>query len=383
MTAQSELVPLDVVAAELYSDLRLAPLLRRLLARSGDLVGATAGSFSMVDDARHRYVKLAEHGAFCRLGQTFPLDEGVTGQVFAKRRPVVFDRYGDVPHGHVAGGNPAQGGAVAAIPVWWRGDVLGVNILFAGAAHRFTSAEVDQLEMISQLAAAGIVQAGAGDPSLSELIRRLPRSSSADPGQETVVTEVGVARPLSVSVTQVALDLVTLMERTAAQRASTTPVHVAVVHRADGLRLLVHAADDSDSPSVDRLAGAPAWQELVDTVGGGVEIEQIRAWGTVVRADLPYLDGKKWASPMPPTANPAPTVTSVPPTPREFQVLELLAEGAADKTIAEKLAISRKTVEKHVSAVLRKTGTESRTAAVMCALDREWLPGRLSRDHPG
>jgi DNA-binding NarL/FixJ family response regulator len=64
-------------------------------------------------------------------------------------------------------------------------------------------------------------------------------------------------------------------------------------------------------------------------------------------------------------------------------VLELLAEGAADKTIAEKLAISRKTVEKHVSAVLRKTGTESRTAAVMCALDREWLPGRLSRDHPG
>jgi DNA-binding NarL/FixJ family response regulator len=32
-------------------------------------------------------------------------------------------------------------------------------------------------------------------------------------------------------------------------------------------------------------------------------------------------------------------------------------------------------VEKHVGAVLRKTGTSSRTAAVMNALERGWLDG--------
>jgi hypothetical protein len=36
--------------------------------------------------------------------------------------------------------------------------------------------------------------------------------------------------------------------------------------------------------------------------------------------------------------------------------------------------ISPKTVEKHVGALLRKTGTTSRTAAVMRALERGWLP---------
>lgn len=41
--------------------------------------------------------------------------------------------------------------------------------------------------------------------------------------------------------------------------------------------------------------------------------------------------------------------------------------------MAEELLISPKTVEKHVGAVLRKTGTASRTAAVMCALERGWL----------
>jgi DNA-binding NarL/FixJ family response regulator len=48
-------------------------------------------------------------------------------------------------------------------------------------------------------------------------------------------------------------------------------------------------------------------------------------------------------------------------TPRERQVRGLVEEGLSDKLIAERLVISVKTVEKHVGALLRKTGAHSRT----------------------
>ncbi|MUK01324.1 hypothetical protein GM708_04925 [Vibrio cholerae] len=51
-------------------------------------------------------------------------------------------------------------------------------------------------------------------------------------------------------------------------------------------------------------------------------------------------------------------------TVRELQVRDLLAEGLTDKQIATRLVISVKTVEKHVSAMLRKTGARNRTMLV-------------------
>ncbi|MDN4612322.1 hybrid sensor histidine kinase/response regulator [Arthrobacter burdickii] len=51
-------------------------------------------------------------------------------------------------------------------------------------------------------------------------------------------------------------------------------------------------------------------------------------------------------------------------TVRELEVRDLLAEGLADKQIATRLGISAKTVEKHVGAMLRKTGARNRTMLV-------------------
>lgn len=51
-------------------------------------------------------------------------------------------------------------------------------------------------------------------------------------------------------------------------------------------------------------------------------------------------------------------------TPREHEVLSWMREGKRNADIAEILKCAVRTVEKHVESILRKTGTESRSAAI-------------------
>jgi two-component system, NarL family, nitrate/nitrite response regulator NarL len=51
-------------------------------------------------------------------------------------------------------------------------------------------------------------------------------------------------------------------------------------------------------------------------------------------------------------------------TPRELQVLQLLAEGRPTKSIALRLRISEHTAKDHVNTILGKLGAETRTEAV-------------------
>jgi DNA-binding NarL/FixJ family response regulator len=54
-------------------------------------------------------------------------------------------------------------------------------------------------------------------------------------------------------------------------------------------------------------------------------------------------------------------------SPRERDVLYLLATGRSDKEIADSLFITRRTASKHVSAILAKLGVPSRAAAAAFA----------------
>jgi DNA-binding NarL/FixJ family response regulator len=54
-------------------------------------------------------------------------------------------------------------------------------------------------------------------------------------------------------------------------------------------------------------------------------------------------------------------------TPRELEVLRLMAEGLPNKTIARQMEISEHTVKFHVNAILGKLGVTSRTEAVVRA----------------
>jgi DNA-binding NarL/FixJ family response regulator len=65
----------------------------------------------------------------------------------------------------------------------------------------------------------------------------------------------------------------------------------------------------------------------------------------------------------------APSVAS-PMTPREEEVLGLLAEGLTPGEIARQLVVTPKTVAKHMEHILSKLGVHSRTQAVAFALRR-------------
>lgn len=54
-------------------------------------------------------------------------------------------------------------------------------------------------------------------------------------------------------------------------------------------------------------------------------------------------------------------------TRREAEILELLAQGARDREIAEQLGIAENTVKKHVHNILRKLHVNNRTAAAAAA----------------
>ncbi len=53
---------------------------------------------------------------------------------------------------------------------------------------------------------------------------------------------------------------------------------------------------------------------------------------------------------------------------RELQIIDRVAAGLTNQEIAEKLEISKRTVDNHISNILTKTATDNRVALVRWAL---------------
>ena len=60
-------------------------------------------------------------------------------------------------------------------------------------------------------------------------------------------------------------------------------------------------------------------------------------------------------------------------SPREMEILELVAQGSSNKEIAFLLHISQQTVKNHMTAILRKLQVEDRTQAAITALRNGWV----------
>ncbi len=63
-------------------------------------------------------------------------------------------------------------------------------------------------------------------------------------------------------------------------------------------------------------------------------------------------------------------------TPRELDVLDLLAAGHSNRAIAERLALSETTIKTHLGAILGKLGVRSRSQALLAALRRGLVRAR-------
>jgi DNA-binding NarL/FixJ family response regulator len=74
----------------------------------------------------------------------------------------------------------------------------------------------------------------------------------------------------------------------------------------------------------------------------------------------------------------AQSLTHTPLTPREAEVLRLLALGLPNKRIASRLAIALGTVKAHIQAILAKLEARSRTEATVIAEQRGLLGPRLA-----
>ena len=103
----------------------------------------------------------------------------------------------------------------------------------------------------------------------------------------------------------------------------------------------------------------------IDVAGEFASADEARQSGIAADALLMAFDAGS-----PARRREAPDVVEEPLTPREVQVLELLAEGLANKAIADRLGISDQTVKFHVAAILGKLGVANRTEAVRAAARR-------------
>jgi DNA-binding NarL/FixJ family response regulator len=112
---------------------------------------------------------------------------------------------------------------------------------------------------------------------------------------------------------------------------------------------------------------------------------------TLVRAVRAVAQGESWLSPVvarqvvrravgQATPPPAPALFSL--TPREMEVLRLLAQGLDNAAIARQLVVTKRTVQNHVSNIYGKLGVDSRMEAALVAIRRGWVRVPLTENDP-
>jgi DNA-binding NarL/FixJ family response regulator len=128
---------------------------------------------------------------------------------------------------------------------------------------------------------------------------------------------------------------------------------------AAGLGTLALVHDDEDAAEALAAGARGALSRLADG-------HRVAAALTAVHGGLIVVDDPLAAIVLRPRPG-RPAALVEPLTPRESEVLQLLAQGLANKAIAERLGISDHTAKFHVNAILGKLGAQTRTEAIVHA----------------
>ena len=129
--------------------------------------------------------------------------------------------------------------------------------------------------------------------------------------------------------------------------------------------LVLHAHDDATVPFEEgrRLAGLLPDARFVQLESRNhVLTEEEGAWSRFLTEVGDFLGWSRPGRPGGPAADPFPELT-----PREREVLELVARGLGNEAIADRLFITHKTVRNYVSSVYDKLHVSSRARAVVLA----------------
>lgn len=148
----------------------------------------------------------------------------------------------------------------------------------------------------------------------------------------------------------------------ALERGESSPPALPLSAR-DGLAALVLLADDPESVEAAEALRHGARAVLPREA----QSDEITAAINAVAAGLVVLHPDLASGLTPhliPIAHPLRPSEVETLTPREIEVLGMLAEGAGNKSIARRLGISEHTVKFHVGSILGKLGASSRTEAV-------------------
>jgi DNA-binding CsgD family transcriptional regulator len=132
------------------------------------------------------------------------------------------------------------------------------------------------------------------------------------------------------------------------------PVHVAVYARYRLGAALLAEGDRAGATSALRVAA-----EVADRLGAGLLRQAV--------ADLARRGRVALVEPVPGGAERPPAPRNLGLTPRELEVLRLVAAGRSNRLIGEQLFISTKTASVHVSNILAKLGVTGRGEAAALA----------------
>jgi DNA-binding NarL/FixJ family response regulator len=137
--------------------------------------------------------------------------------------------------------------------------------------------------------------------------------------------------------------------------------------RVPGTRVIVLTSFASDDQVIPAVQAGAAGYLLKDVEPAGLE-----AAIKLVHEGEALLDPQIAGRVMQEVARPSPNADIALLTPREREVLGLLARGLSNRELAETLVVSEKTVKTHVSSILMKLGVHDRTQAALLAV-REGL----------
>ncbi len=251
-----------------------------------------------MDEAAGTYRKEADIGVACQSGRVFPLTEGMTGVVVARRAPVWFERYDQVHGGHVAPEERATLRGVIGVPLEWRGRVIGACIVFSRDQRRvFGPDDAELLELFARHAAIALATA-----RMHEAAEERARAEAAANERDRLLGEVHDSLARRLVNIRVRLDgaegqLAEAVEHAAdaanesSDTASGLIVAAAELRQASAeardalaearLTLLGLASSPLNGQTLDAaLQSEAAWAESI----GGLEVRLVRA-GTPATAD--------------------------------------------------------------------------------------------------